>query len=410
MEQFTTTMKTRAALLFASLACMLVSQAQDWVPLTSGVSDDLLDVFFISPSQGWVVGENGVILSTVNGGDTWTPQVSPNSNTLYSVEFISPTKGWASGVSTLLTTENGGATWSAVPITPVVTYYDIVFTSPDTGYVVGGSGITGVVIRTTNGGLSWSSTTVDRVLNAVSFTSNTSGWACGSRGVIYHTTDGVAWTQQVAPGANQTSNLITIHMISDLEGWAGGHPSSNKYTVDGGVTWTNRASGTNAGKTDLHFFDPQNGWMSTTTPLGNAECPAGCPLSSTTDGGANWVGDTLRGPTIQNMMFYDVTLGWAVCIDGWILRYGEGGGTAVTEVATQNAIRISPNPVSDRLILTSGARILTAEVFNAVGARVLTATGSVTGLDVGTLPPGSYTIRMTTEGDRAQQVGHFIKE
>src|SRR5690606_3286389 len=112
----------------------------------------------------------------------------------------SPTKGWASGVSTLLTTENGGATWSAVPITPVVTYYDIVFTSPDTGYVVGGSGITGVVIRTTNGGLSWSSTTVDRVLNAVSFTSNTSGWACGSRGVIYHTTDGVAWTQQVAPG------------------------------------------------------------------------------------------------------------------------------------------------------------------------------------------------------------------
>lgn len=404
-------MKIRSTILALSVAFGLCSHAQYWDRLNSGVTSNLEDVFFISPSQGWAVGDLGVILTTTDGGDTWTQQVSNVTIDLNAVFFTSATKGWAVGPSTLLTTENGGATWTSVPITPLVSYNDMIFTSPDTGYIVGGSGVTGVVNRTFNGGLTWTSTTVDRILYAVDFTSNTHGWAVGYVGVIYRTTNGVTWTQQVAPGANNLASLNAIDMISDMEGWATGNPSSNKRTLDGGVTWTNHSSGTNAGKTDIYFSDSQNGWMSTTVPLGWEPCPSGCPMWYTTNGGSNWVVDTLQAAHIREMMFYDPSLGWAVGLDGWILRHGNPSGTSVAEEEmTSNTIRISPNPVADLLTLTGEERIISTEVFDALGELVLSANDGGAVLDVSTLPPGSYAIRMTTGANRAQQVERFIKD
>ena len=46
-----------------------------WKQGSVPVSSDLTNVFFITDKKGWAVGHDGVILNTVDGGDTWTLQL-----------------------------------------------------------------------------------------------------------------------------------------------------------------------------------------------------------------------------------------------------------------------------------------------------------------------------------------------
>ncbi|WKZ64965.1 MAG: YCF48-related protein [Flavobacteriales bacterium] len=404
-------MTKHTALLLTSMATACCAQAQQWEVLPTGVSTALRDVFFISTAKGWAVGDGNVILTTNDGGDSWTPQVSGmgGSTNLRAVYFTSATKGWVVGSNeTLLTTDDGGATWTGTSSTPGTDYNDLIFTSPDTGYIVGGGGLTGVIKRTTNGGQTWSSTTVDRILNAVHFISGTKGWACGSRGVIHHTADGINWTQQVAAGSSQTLNLVAIHMLSEQEGWAGGNPANLKRTVDGGATWTNAPSGTNAGKTGIYFSDSQNGWASTTTPLGGGPCPSGCPLRYTTDGGLTWSSDSLQVVTINRLRFRDPALGAAAANNGLVLRFFSPSTGVEAPAEAANNILLSPNPVPEWLTITSAEPLRTVEVFDALGALVLRAQGDVKSIDVRAMPPGSYALRSTSVA--GQQVQRFVKE
>ncbi len=62
-------------------------------------------------------------------------------------------------------------------------------------------------------------------------------------------------------------------------------------------------------------------------------------------------------------------------------------------------------------MLTSDEPIRAAEVFNSMGALVLTLNGgSLTSIDVGALPPGSYAIRAITNSGARSQVERFTKE
>ncbi|RMH31265.1 MAG: hypothetical protein D6690_16970 [Nitrospirae bacterium] len=75
----------------------------------------LFSVTFVSPRQGWAVGDEGTILATTDGGATWQAQRSGTKAWLSSVAFVSPCQGWAAGENgTILTTADGGATWASI--------------------------------------------------------------------------------------------------------------------------------------------------------------------------------------------------------------------------------------------------------------------------------------------------------
>src|SRR5688572_5657044 len=57
----------------------------------------LYNVWFTSSTTGYVVGENGLIRKTTNGGSTWTTLSSPTSLNLYTIQFVNATTGWAAG-------------------------------------------------------------------------------------------------------------------------------------------------------------------------------------------------------------------------------------------------------------------------------------------------------------------------
>jgi len=97
------------------------------------------DLHFINSQEGWVVGNNALILHTNNGGTNWDVQSNPSFDHLRSVYFLNSNEGWAVGDNgAILHTTNGGADWTMEASGLTSEYLTGVhFTSAINGYVVG---------------------------------------------------------------------------------------------------------------------------------------------------------------------------------------------------------------------------------------------------------------------------------
>jgi photosystem II stability/assembly factor-like uncharacterized protein len=109
----------------------------------SGPAGSYNDIFFLNNQKGWVVGDNGLIGYTENGGTTWAPQSSPTTTmALYNVFFFDADNGRAVGFNgTILKTTNGGDTWvldeEGSTLAGTKFLRGVHFTSSTNGYVVG---------------------------------------------------------------------------------------------------------------------------------------------------------------------------------------------------------------------------------------------------------------------------------
>jgi hypothetical protein len=114
-------------------------------------------VSFVNANDGWMVGQNGVLRVTVNGGAAWAAQSTGTGQSLDAVSMVSTTSGWAVGVGgTILATTNGGATWTeqgAGINQPINAISAVNASDAMVGLVPGGG--TPSILATTNGGASW---------------------------------------------------------------------------------------------------------------------------------------------------------------------------------------------------------------------------------------------------------------
>ena len=172
----------------------------------AGTSQHLNSVYFINNNIGWVVGNNGVIKRTMNGGRDWIAQPSGTSQHLNSVHFLS--------------SNNPETAW---------------------GWVVGNNG---VVMRTMNGGRDWTAqpSGTTNHLNSVFFISSTHGWAVGNNGrIIATTTGGTTWSYQGQPLGNV--NFNSVHFVDPTNGWIVGDDRASLLnapilaTYSGGTEW-----------------------------------------------------------------------------------------------------------------------------------------------------------------------------
>ncbi|MDN7179405.1 YCF48-related protein [Caballeronia sp. SEWSISQ10-4 2] len=125
-------------------------------------SSTLSSVYFTDPQHGWAVGQWGVILDTVDGGETWTLQRADTSidQPLFSVYFKDASHGWAVGLwSLLLETADGGHTWNVLKLPPPPgggkadrNLYRIFADGSGTLFVAAEQGI---VLRSRDGGSTW---------------------------------------------------------------------------------------------------------------------------------------------------------------------------------------------------------------------------------------------------------------
>ena len=82
-----------------------------WKRLASG-RDNLRALFFLSKNSGWVGGDAGLVMHTVDGGKTWTPCPVPSSEPVRDLSFVDGRRGLAAaGIGGLWVTLDGAKTW-----------------------------------------------------------------------------------------------------------------------------------------------------------------------------------------------------------------------------------------------------------------------------------------------------------
>jgi|GEM_PF-1854143 len=174
-------------------------------------------IFFTSSTTGFVAGTDGRILRTTNGGATWTSMTSGTTQNLMKVFFPTPSIGYAAGDGIILKTNNGGTTWTQQFSNINYDFTDAWFTDQNNGMMIG----TGGMVRTTNGGSSWNAITGLQINQfiAVHFPSQDTGYVTGVGGNVYRTTDGGAtWLGMNRVGGNMFTR--DIYFVSNDTGYA----------------------------------------------------------------------------------------------------------------------------------------------------------------------------------------------
>ncbi len=96
---------------------------------------------FVNGQLGWMVGYNGQIRKTADGGDTWQVQNAGLLYTINSVDFVDSQTGWAVVENGLiLHTSDGGDNWIKQNCGDDTYLADVYFPSATVGYAVGNNG------------------------------------------------------------------------------------------------------------------------------------------------------------------------------------------------------------------------------------------------------------------------------
>lgn len=308
------TMRTLKISLLVFILSIGVYAQEGWFQQASGTNYPLYGVFFTDSNNGTVVGKNGKILRTTNGGITWMTQTSGTIYYLSSVFFTDSNNGIAVGeLGTILRTTDGGANWILQSSGTTEWLSDVYFSDANNGTAVG---IGGTILRTTDGGMSWTSqpSGTFTALMGVSFSSASVGTAVGGYGTILRTTNGgTTWISQLS---GTSSFLVGVISIDENNVIAVGDSGTILKTTDGGTTWTLQTSGTAYVLYGVSFTD---------LDIGNAVGNGGTILR-TIDGGTVW---TSQSSGVENALydvfFSDSNKGTAVGDSGIILRTVNGG-------------------------------------------------------------------------------------
>lgn len=181
--------------------------------------------FFFNASTGFVGGDQG-IMKTTNGGTTWN-KINNAPKLINKIKFTSPSIGWASKQDSIFRTTDGGNTWQYANATYTIsnTAY---FLDDNTAFRVrklsGGENI----IKTTNGGASWSSvvtsTTSNYFINDVWYMDVNNAFACTSNNnpLQVSTNSGLTWSTIPLTNLPTNASVNKLFFTSLTTGFAVG--------------------------------------------------------------------------------------------------------------------------------------------------------------------------------------------
>lgn len=373
------------------LTLLLLTQTSidaQWVEQNSGVSNDLFDVCFVDSINGWVIGENLIILNTRDGGLTWTMQEAPVSSGSFSkIEFIDNNVGYIVGKNGLiLGTKNGGNSWVRQNSKTNFYLQDVSFIDSETGWIAGGDfeleRKVGIVLHTTDGGEDWNIQYLteandiqnSKLFHAIKFITPNIGWTLASDYYdnfspvfIYKTEDGGS-TWNIAGEIDHFPHYV-ISCVSIDTLWLGGYGFS--YSSNGGMTW--RTIDNLPGvATDLYQISGLCGFI-------KAHNYSNQWIFYTEDGGLTWI-DTLRtvDKRVKDFTSYKGKKFWAVGSDGYLAIWNNKITNVLDTNPLSNSIsyvNIYPNPFNSTtniefyLIKKSKVKI---ELYNILGERIET--------------------------------------
>jgi len=188
-------------------------------------------IIFSDTLHGFLIGSDGVILRSTDGGENWTDtlQFGP---LLRDIFFVSDSVGYIAGdQSLLLKTTNAGLSWDGLTNIPAYSSFSSVFFLDENQGWAGGS--LGRMFYTTDSGSTWDSIQFNQqdYFQDIFFKSQQIGWACSANGRLHYTqNNGNSWQVYQAPA----ENLREIYFSSADYGWVVGSKGTILFTNNGG--------------------------------------------------------------------------------------------------------------------------------------------------------------------------------
>lgn len=302
----------------------------------AGTNPGLYGIYALDSDNVWVVGDEGTILNTTNGGLNWTDITCPVTYSLNNVHFITADTGWVGGdnesITEIMRTTDGGLSWGLKTLTSSGPEgnHDIEFIKGDPGEVprgfvtaglshvwrtddygenwvqspIGGCGANDLesicfinkdegwfvgtpsttlevsIVHTTDGGETYdiqtNPTDPDIKLNSVCFADNQHGVAVGNAGTIIYTSDG-GQNWEIIP--YPYSRWQSVFVTESGKAWAVGQNGNIAYSADWGYTWTAQESGVSCELWEVFFINDNEGWI-----VGGGIGQPGVILHTTTGG------------------------------------------------------------------------------------------------------------------------------
>lgn len=313
-------------------AILASSDGRHWPKQQSGTTKDLNGVAFADERDGWVVGDDGVVLHTDDGGSTWQRQKAATGQSLRGIACSDALHAWivggrtsASGIGgrgIILATTDGGKTWMQQRRLRGACLVAVACADATLAWAVGGES----VFATSDGGAHWHlQWAPSRGARGLAFPAGLWAVGCGDASRVWAV--GSGW------------NALNGMLVGEAPLWTrdgGGSWAMNKASrgqnvfclgrdyvwlldvnevmasTDGGVTWHSHFVGKHSGPfpvggcylVDCAFGDPVRGWtvgrklVRPRWMRGRAMVPTAPALGpglifETTDGGATWTRQAL---------------------------------------------------------------------------------------------------------------------
>lgn len=253
-------------------------------------------------SLGFLVGNNGYILKSINSGVSWNKINTGFSENFNSVNIINDNTILISSRNSLIKSLDGGNTWIRLQI-PNVTVNKTFFTTDLIGHA---ACTNGTMLKTIDGGVTWYSTMTSNVTPSSFFTvyfiNQNIGFSTREHDYLYKTIDGgETWIQ--IPNINDA--LYSFSFLNENVGYAAGEHGVIFKTVDGGLTWTwasfqnGRIAATHM--YGIYFLDINTGFA--TGDRGR--------IIKTIDGGKTWIENSPTYNDIKKLDFLTKNTGYA---------------------------------------------------------------------------------------------------
>ncbi|GEP51434.1 hypothetical protein FNO01nite_21060 [Flavobacterium noncentrifugens] len=337
------------------------------------------DIFFLNPDLGWAAdGWGSAVYKTTDGGQNWQQENVSTEEYYRNIEFLNENIGFLGSLShNFYKTIDGGNTWTTVTNIPgdVPAICGLDAVGDHTIYGCGAYFGPAYVIKSVDSGNTWQyidmSAYAEKLVEVLFVDENT-GYASGSDltgGVVLKTTNGgTSWTKLYSTGIVgeyvwklQRLASNTQIMFGSVESVA---PLNGKLikSVDGGVNWVSKE----VPDSDIQavgFLTENHGWM------GGHHTG----FLETFDSGNTWI-DTGLGISLNRIQFLGDNL--AYCSGNHIYKFSDEN-LSISETAKPKVhdldVKVHPNPLRNNLDFTVDfpkANHLIISIFDTQGKLV----------------------------------------
>ncbi|MBI5541056.1 MAG: T9SS type A sorting domain-containing protein [Bacteroidia bacterium] len=415
-------------LLLGLFMLLYINAKSQWNLITQ--EDNKFDysaVYFANDSTGYVVGSwvdtslnigSGVILRTLNYGNTWDTTFVPLQGNLYSIYFTSQNIGFVCGDGGMIfKTTDAGDNWFISRPGPGEAFKSIFFIDELKGFACNSDG-TLMFYKTIDGGVNWIEDTVIASGRSIYFPSPNVGYVSDGAGGHKTINGGNSWSYFYTNTINRT--FFPLHFLNDSVGYMGGlgWGGSPNYgfatitkTTDGGNTWVTKDFQNMSMINDIFMINENVGYA---VGQGNA---TDLKFVLKTIDGVKWYPQQLNYGSnyayLNGVYCTNDSTCYAVGWYGAIYKTTNGGGSLIGSninelSSTSDKIILFPNPASDILTLTFETEKTETYMVDIIdiSGRILISKQSDKltkgrdnfNLDVSSLTQGMYLLKVVLDG------------